>query len=456
MRYFDLGRSACMVAVLAVLASCGGESGSGGPVVTLPTPTPTPVPTPTPTPTAVTFSVVAVGGAVAVVSFDTNGTGVAGDAGDAASATTLGGEFGRNAGVPADRITGTIPATANVAMLASVIQDPVTGLPFGSMAAPAGATVISPISSLVAAHGDVSAVRASLGLDDGIDAVRSATNVLSFNPAQNLTSGDAAVAQDAARLTSANLQLLVMAILLKNTNGDPEDVGAPLDFSSRYLAELIRDGTGARLTDRAVVLAALRKSAYRNLGETNLGRMADYVSGYFRAMPRLIRTETEARAWMHAFQFKVLADIRAADFLQSHPVMPGEAEIRSAASAFMDAPKPAMTSFYTRTDYRELTGNSIEAQNYRATLDGCLSQYRLPTCNDVIDYSGMEIVDNQPVARITAVNAHDTALLSVLLRADGRVDLARVGTFTGLTWFSYTAQIANGATATGRVYVRVR
>lgn len=324
------------------------------------------------------------------------------------------------------------------------------------MAAPAGATVISPISALVVAHGDAAIVRAGLGLDSGIDAVRPATNVLTFNPAQNLASGDAATAQDAARLTSTNVQLLAMAILLKDTNGDRVDVGAPLDLSSRYLAELLRDGTGARLTDRAVILAALRKSAYRNFGETNLGRMADYVSAYFRAMPTLMRTETEARAWMHAFQFRVLADIKAANFTMAGHTLPTEAEIRDAVSIFMNAPKPAMTSFYTRTDYRELTSDPAGVQDYRATLDNCLNMYALPTCNDVIDYSGMEIVNNRPVARITAVSANDPAILSVVLKADGTIELARLGTFAGLTWFSYTTQIASGATATGRVYIRVR
>jgi len=449
------------LAVLGALSlgACGGSgggSGGGGTSTTPPAaPAPTPGPTATPTPTpAVTFSVVAIGTMPSTVFFDSNGSGIAGDSGDGVSATTVGGEFGRNADVPASHVSGTLPATATVAFLASG-RDSATGLPFGGMAAPAGATVISPLSSVIAAQGSEATVRTALGLDSGADAIRAGVSVLAFNPTQNLASGDTLVAHDAARLTSVNVQLLAMALLLKDTNGDPVDRGAPLQMSSGYLAALIREGVGARLNDPAVILAALRRSAWRTSGDSNLTRMADYVAAYIRAMPSLLRTPAEARAWMHAFQFGVLADIQTPNFL-SRGTIPDENAIRAVAAAFADAPAPVLSAFFATTDYIQLVDHPIAAMDYRVTLADCLLVPSLPTCNDSMDYSGMTITGGLPAARVTAVSARDPAVLSVVLNADGAIAVSRVGSYLGLTWFTYTAQTPAGLTATGRVYVRVR
>lgn len=460
MRFVTAPRAGIVIAaVIAALGStsCSGGGGSGGSVTAPPraSPSASPTSTPTPAPAAVTFSVVGIGSMYSTVSLDTNGSGVPGDAGDAASATTTKGEFGRDAAVIPNRISGTIPATASVALQAWG-RDSVTGLPLTMMNAPAGATVISPYSALVFAHGSESTVRSALGLDAGGDAIRVTLNPLTFNPAQNLESSDPAVVRDAARLTSINVQLIAMAILLKDTNGDWVDRGAPLDLSSHYLAELIREGVGARLTDRGVILAALRKSAYRSLGDANLGLMADYLSAYFRTIPALLHTPAEARAWMHAFQFGVLADIRAPNFLSPSRVIPDETAIQAMAAAYMDAPSPVGTAFFTTTDYRELTNDPAKAMDFHSVLTSCSNDTALPTCNDSEEYFGMEIVAGQPVARVTAATPQDSTRLSVTLNPDGSITMSRVGDFLGLTWFTYTAQMPNSATANGRVYVRMR
>ncbi|WP_342250705.1 hypothetical protein [Sphingomonas sp. OTU376] len=456
--HFGTGLRTGALLAAACLAGCsGGGSGGGGSVgaPTAATPTPTPSPTATPTPAATMFSAVGIGTLYATVTFDTNGSGNPFDAGDSSTATTAGGEFGRDSGVDPRWTSGTVPATASMAMQAWG-RDSVTGLPLTIMNAPAGATVISPYSALVFAHGNEAAVRSALGLASGTDAIRATLNPLTFNPAQNLANSDAAVARDAARMTSVNLQLFVMGILGKATNGDRPDTAGPIDLSSRYLAELVREGVGLRLTDRAVILAALRKTAYKVSGDERLGRMADYISAYFRAIPALLGNPAEARAWMHAFQFGVLADIQAPGFSAPGLVVPDEAAIRATAATFMDAPAPVGTAFFTTTDYRELSNHPIAAMDYRAVLTGCNSHLALPTCNDSEGYLGMNIVDGQPVARVTAVAPKDPAVLSVTVNADGSMTIARVGGFTGLTWFSYTAQMPSGATATGRAYVRMR
>lgn len=442
------------------LAACGGESGQSGSYQPSPPPTNSPAPTPPPPPPpsspATIFSVVAIGPMISNVVIDTNNNGLFTDSENSSSATTLNGDFGRDSGVEPRFTFGLIPTSPDF-MMEALGRDSLTGFGYSQMRAPAGAIIVSPLSSLIAAHGDERVVRTSLGLDSGLDRLQTQVNLLTFHPSRNINNVNPSIAHDAGRITSINLQLLALATLLKDTNGDPVDWGAPLDRSSQYLAELIREGVELRLTERAIILAALKKSAYRTSGDRNLGLMADYLATYFRAIPSIINEPAVARAWMYEFHFGVLADIKWPDLQHPAFVIPNEAGIANRAQGFLTAPAPQIGPFYAVTDYRELTYHDIPALNYRARLAYCAPPLALPGCNDFIsDYTGIQTLPDQPAARVIAVAPEDTSSLSVILNSDGTLDLARVGQFTGLTYFTYIARLPTGAQATGRTYVRVR
>jgi hypothetical protein len=142
---------------------------------------------------------------IARVNFDSDGTGVFGDAGDALSSTAIDGRIGRSISGLAPAINrGTIPASATVRMEASGL-DATTALYFSQMRAPAGATVISPLTALIDAAGSESNVRNALGLDSGANALRGSISLTTFNPALGLSSSDADARHNAMQLTSTTL-----------------------------------------------------------------------------------------------------------------------------------------------------------------------------------------------------------------------------------------------------------
>ncbi len=445
--------AAAVMSLAGLLAGCGGDTGTGSssPVPT-PAPSPSPAPTASPTPTATRFSVVAVGPVASSVYLDTSGDGIVGNLQDSMTPTTMDGEFGQNVAVSAQPpISGQVPAEPILRMEASGV-DTTSGFVYINMAAPVGATVISPLSALIDAAGSEARVRAALGLDTGANALRAETRLLTFNPALSLGSADAAVKRDAERLTTVNLQLLVMASLLKEFPGDLEDSTAPLANSSRILADYINAGSKVDLTDAATLKALIS----RGPGADPVDRLdlrAGLLAKYMTAMPARIGNFADGRAWAYAFRFFVFPEMRRlGSFLPGGPTATAIAaisgdDIAASAAWFRPFEVPKINGLVAAPDYRELT--SWLATPYALTMDRCEQPGRLPSCNDWRPFVGLS-----PSQIETAVSAN-TAGVAVSLMGT-TLKLERVGAFTGLTHATYTARSADGASATGTMFVRVR
>jgi hypothetical protein len=449
---FRSGLFAAAAALMSLaLASCGGGEAPSSPV-TNPTTPPTPTPAPIPPPSATTFSVVGVGAAVGSVDFyppdSANPSG--------GSSTTPAGEFGRNTAVPANRIYGEVPVNPTVRLVTGLARDTVTGFQVSMMAAPAGATVISPLSAVIAAHGFQSSVRAALDMGTGPDSIQNSLDVLAFNPAQNLRNSNAGIAHDAARLTSINLQLLALASLLKDSTGDPVEVGGNVERSSQYLAELIRETGSVRLQEKSVILALLKKSARKSHGEQNLDRIAALASSYFSTVPTLIDDSDIARAWFYAFQFDILAEIKSTRIQKFSRDLTDPAVIRQSFAYFLASQPPIVFGdFFALPDYRELGSDLVTSRNYRMTMNGCVDLAPLPDCNDVIDPTKFAPSGGRPTTKVVSVSPIDTHILSATVNSDGTIDIARVNNFLGITYFNYTIRLSNGLESSSRVYVRI-
>ncbi|KTD99407.1 hypothetical protein ATE68_23495 [Sphingopyxis sp. H038] len=333
--------------------------------------------------------------------------------------------------------------------------DATTGLAFAQMTAPAGATVISPLSTLIDAHGNQNSVRNALGLSTGAAALRSDTNLLTFNPVDGRRSSNAMVAEDAARITSVNLQLLALAVVTKDTNGDPIDSTVTLREVSQYLAQLINETGNARLSDKAVVLAALKKSRVAvGWPDAGLDAMATLLVKYLAAMPERLSDDAAVRAWAYAYRFYVLPELKILHRSWPNAALARieaitQADIEAAAQSFATVVPPAMTAYVGVTDYRELGPEGTTP--YRIRMGGCDTQPYAPYCNDWTLFGG-----SSSQGSITSVESNAPGALSVLLSSDGYVTVSRRGTFTGLTHFTYTGRSPDGLTSTGTVYVRVR
>lgn len=435
-----------ILASVLIVSGCGGSSNGNGGAVVLPSPTPTPSPTPSPTPTppapvGPVYSLVGVGPLKGFVAIDINRNGSFGDGFDVVGNSGLDGKLRSNT----PNLSGTYPEFPNFPIEARGFD-----LALGtniSVRGPGGATVVTGLTTVIAAHGFESSVRNALGVDRGPDAIRPTVSLLSFNPAENLGSSNTADAHDAARLTALNLQLTVLSRALSGSSGN-------LLSYSNIIADMIKDGRGGLLTDRTFLLGALRRRSGAIAGDTYDEIVADYLATYFSTMPPLIHSAAEARSWFQVYTLAVSPDIME-PYVSSRVSLPLTAtEMRNLASYFNQLPPFKEATFLPLPDYYELTSHPGANYNFRADLSGCVNALRHPICNDVMNY---EIYgDTTPLIRITSVQPEDPSKLAVRLNSDGTVSLERVGTASGFTYFTYTAQAPSGEIGSTRAYVRIR
>jgi hypothetical protein len=439
---------AAVLPLAVLVASCGGGSGGGsGGGAGGSTPAPGPAPAPSP---AARYSVVGIGAVLARVDIDTNGNGVFADAADTVTSTSATGEFGRDVPVMAHAgNTGTVPSSPTARMQASGV-DAWTGFWLPAMSAPVGATVISPLTTLIAAQGSEARVRAALGLDTGPDALRAQTALLTFDPVANLAHSDPAIAADAARLTSLNIQLFALASILKDTTGDRVDRPAPFDRSSQYLAEVIstRD---APLTDSAVIRELLMKSRYRFGDPAQISAMAELVAQYMKAIPARVSYESEAREWALGFRFYVFPEFQllASQWPPAPPTRVIRAgDIYTVLSIFRGAGRPTVGAFMAAPDYVELS--PFSAVPYQTVLVGCDNATALPSCNDSELFLGWGVSSVVDSATALAPDFVTATLVG------GALTINRGRSFTGMSAIAYTSRSRQGGTTTGTLYVRVR
>jgi hypothetical protein len=397
---------------------------------------------------------------IARVNFDSDGTGVFGDAGDALSSTAIDGRIGRSISGLAPAINrGTIPASATVRMEASGL-DATTALYFSQMRAPAGATVISPLTALIDAAGSESNVRNALGLDSGANALRGSISLTTFNPALGLSSSDADARHNAMQLTRLNLQLLAMAAVLKDTNGDPVDYPVNLLDSSRYMTQQIAATGQLNLTDTATIRALFNRSRYQyGSPPDHLDAMAGLMARYNAAIPTDLANTDVVRGWAWGFRFDVMVDFMTLSSAWPNRNAPriaaiDAAKMRAIAASFaaLDAPVPA--AFMASPDYTE-----VLVPNDSTILTGCPSiPRRHPTCNDISPFTF-----ETATRTVTSATSSEPFWLAVDLSATSApvepdfMRLRRLGTtFRGPVHVRYTINLANGQTLQGYLFVRVK
>jgi len=397
---------------------------------------------------------------LARVRFDSNGTGTFGDAGDALSSTAIDGRFGRSISALAPEIhAGTIPASATVRMEATGI-DSSTALLFTQMRAPAGATVISPLTALIDAAGSEANVRSALGLDTGANALRGSIGLTTFNPALGLASGDADARHNAMQLTRLNLQLLAMAAVLKDTTGDPVDYNVTLLDGSRNMAQQIAATGQLNLTDPATIRALFNRSRYQfGSSPDQLDAMAGLMARYNAAVPTDLANADAVRGWAWGFRFDIMVDFKTLS-----GGWPNAAAVRVAAIdtekmrqiaagfAALQAPSPGL--FMAVPDYAE-----VFVPDDSTILSGCsIPARRYPSCNDIVPFT----FESATRTLVSAASSEPSSLAVDLSATAAPVEpdflrLRRLGTtFRGPVQVRYTSRLANGQISQGYLFVRVK
>ncbi len=455
--------SAAICAGLAlVVTGCGGDGSSSGsqPPSIGADGGGTPTPSPTGGAGTTIFAAAAAGPMLARVSFDRNENGSFGDDADPLTSTAIDGRFGRSVtGITPAIHNGTVPATAAFRMEATGF-DASTALFFAQMRAPAGATVISPLTALIDATGSEAEVRRALGLDAGPYALRGSVGLTTFNPALNLGSSDADTRHNAMQLTRLNLQLLAMAAVLKDTNGDPVDKPVTLLDSSGYMAQQIRATGQLDLTDPATLRALFDRSryGYGSLPE-GLDAMADFMARYNAAIPNNLANADAVRGWAWGFRFDIMVEFKTLASRWPNPNLSritaiDAAHMRESAAYFAALRAPVPAASMAVPDYAEVL--VPDDATVLTDCNGPLLQY--PSCNDM----SLDFTEGQTWTVLQATSSEPSSLAVDLSSTSTNVEpnfmrFRRLGNaFRGLVQVRYTSLFSNGETSESYIFVRVK
>lgn len=457
-----------------LLAGCGGggSSGSGNVVTVPPTPTPAPTPTPTPPPTTPVFTIGLTGPFIGEVIFDSNNSGIFGDtiaSGNSAITdirvdSNLVGQFGPMA---VDRRDDSdVLLKADYAMRGVGI-DVQSGYYYVYMRAPAGATVLSPATTLLRSIDD-DAVAQNTGL--GMTARELAT----FAAGPAMSSTDAGQAARGRKVAAFNLKLAAYAAI-----GAPlqeaviPDVGLTFDGTLAAVIEQLKLGR-VDLNDEAAIRLILERmpktsdaasrQAIRPAAAALLARYAAAIDTYL--------TETKRTAAIeHGLRLIVLpALIDMINGGDPDAVNPGAITTDSLLAAFRDfseIPAPTISSkgIYSTTtinsliavtDFRSIgryaAGNTLVL---RAGCEAGAGNNASPLCNDAAISGGIGV--DHRILKVTAIRVPDKFAdkFSASLAVDGEITLRRLNDSVGLVWFEYDMLEPAGMRATGRTYVRL-
>ena len=433
------------------LVGCGGggsgSSGTGGPA---PSPTPTTSPAPTPSPTATAFTAAALGPLTGQIFFDVNGNGTFGDyPDDIILYTNRNGKFGKNApGLPTSIGIG-VPPDQPIYRMKAWGKDNFTGQNYYGLTAPVGATVISPLTSLIDEVGDQATVRQALGLNTGAIAIRAQTDLLTFDPAKNLGSSDPLVAQDARRVIAINMRLWSLAQLPDfAVNSANVETGIAI---FRILKDLIAERGTLNLNDRDTLAEIIKRGSQYSLFPFDQYRYgADPLLTYFEFLPDSLDNEIIVHRYDMLYRYFVLQEIREGVRM----AMPSQVDADGLSSMYAylsQQPRADVsTDFYAVPDYGEFVGTTMVIK------DCILQQAMLPSCNDPT-YQGYLFLVKYPLENKlieVSVNAENIDKIEAKLNADGSITVSRKPGFLGYAFFDYKVINSAGLQATGRYYLR--
>jgi hypothetical protein len=450
-------------AIFAVLTGCGGGGGGGSsgsvPVINVPAPPPTPTPSPSSAP--VHFTIGAGSALIGDVTFDVNGNGIFGDSGTSSNpvadimvTTNRDGQFGRAA---IGRLTATEPPAAATSAIEGGGLDATTGYLYTRMRAPAGATALSPVTTLLASI-DADSAAANLGLG------QTARQLATFSAVPAMSSGDAAIAALGRRITALNLKLAAQAAIDTGRNALSPD-GAIIFFERQAaIGERLTAGQ-IDLNDEASIRAILDRTS-TGLASSADGRQAaaQLLARFGTAVDAYLTGPDRVAPIQHGLRLIVLPEIL--DLFRGNSPDPAAARaitvdmLLTRFREFSDIPAPTLPNAISSgtliavTDFRSIGRMEI---NDTVTLDAnCSNNRQSPVCNDAGIGSFVSVGDAEALS-VTSVRlpAAFAAMIAVAQAADGRIVMRRLAGATGLVWFEYDLRAASGLRATGRVYVRL-
>lgn len=456
-----LRRLMVISAAILSLSGCGGGDGSGGdsgssaPPTTAFTPAPSPTPSPSPTISAVSFSPM-----LARIYFYPRGF-LAPESAFVVFSDRQG-QYPSSSPL-SSKVEGIVRADYAGFEKSSYGVDPSTNILYG-FRSPANATVISPITHMLAMRNDQAALKDQLGLTVGTATGFAVDrNLETFNPVSALASADANTRADGERLLARHLRLSAMACATSHLVGavsqvrfidcDFDAVAAHLAnhpranaFNEASIAALLASKAKDRVLPAAVMSATSRIVAlYLSMIPDRVSTREDLVRYQLAAAGYLVPLVSQISGDLSG-DAATLANAITLDGMRAATARYGEALTYPADARYYPAPDfyqlARGATFVVRAAYGGGSNGSDGPFTYNdAHLEGADGFYFLP--RGVQTLVSVEV----PAANVGEISA--------VLNADGSVTMAAVGAFTGVTYFDYVTRHEKGDTARGRVYVSV-
>lgn len=459
-------RNVLPLALAAVLAGCGSGGSTPTPTSTptpsptpAPTPSPTPTPTPTPTPAApagITLSSEAGAALVGAVQYGGNGQ-------TARWATDYSGHF-----PPSDGwLAGNGIVTPGFTPDYTKPLYPLSADGFDrnsqfliSTTAPAGATVVSPLTGLIAAVGSQDAVRPALQLDSGPYAIPSSTDLLT-------TSG---VGTGSGPILAANVRLLALWRINDAVHygvGAYPQIYTPFNLVNRNeaIAAFIKANPAVQLYTEAGAQQLLRASGAYGIDDASYQAFAHLVSIYAQATTAINADPGQAARYtlgIEGFLDYWIRQVRSKPTTAPTVLALTSADVAAAVSSFALPPFVSGGTFFAGPQFDFL---SPGASGGRANFD----QSRLAPASVTPTYGWAEneftfnpatlnFDSDFYTARIVGVTVPSAFAGKITASASGDTSLvyAAAAGFTGTAYFDYVVSDGSGHQTTARFFLVVR
>ncbi|MDQ8757646.1 Ig-like domain-containing protein [Sphingosinicella sp. LHD-64] len=338
--------------------------------------------------------------------------------------------------------------------------DPASGMTF-DVSTPPNGTTVSPLTTVLDGSWTSPAVAAALRLYEGPNALSSQRNLVRFDAGNGLFSSDPQIADDAARLTSINIQLLGVGYLLARGNTIP--LGQSLDRVGEGLyafGAYIRSTGRGDLRSKTEMMNLIRTVVTPDTSEASIDAAAELLADFAASVPAQVRSPDVAARYELGLAFDVMPQVLRLLFRGQTALIPAmrartPESLTADFAVYANAPRQLIEPFsfaFASPDYREVpAGGSITL----TTSIHSDPNLRPLWTNDYTFLGGGPSGENTTINSVS-VTAENATRIAVTLNADGTIRIDALPGFTGVTYFDYRLKNGQSTTeVTGRAYIRV-
>lgn len=451
---------------LGLTTSCGG--GSGGGAGTVVAPSPSPAPTPTPTPAATRFQVEGAGPTIAEIRFYPGGVVVSGGPDYSAFGTDRNGVFYRGLPIPSQINFPYSPSPfvddgSNA--IAAFGVDKASGLPLFQMTAPAGSTVVSPLTTLIYATGDQALTKRALQLDSqGFALGDPSRDLRTFSWVREIGTVNAGDMADARRIRAANIRLHAFLYAVEQFRAGPN---YPFFYTTRSgpdvpaLAAVLKANPAIRLYTDAGAEAVLRglpryQSNPGGYRDDVIAAAAHLITIYAVAIGPIAADDDVAASYMLGIQGYLLRALWELTYANTAGAAArvqamGVSDIYPAVAPFAEHPALSQNKLFPVPDFFFVApGGTATIPFYDPFSNGSVSL----ASNDMTWFVQP---DGYPLSLVgVTVPSRFEPSIAVTPQTGGALRIQAKAGFSGVAWFDYEVRTPGGISASSRAYIIVK